>query len=415
MLDVHVTRCTVVSELRVSPQVERLRSTQTGERRVDRPRFVGDRADDLAVSADRTAGVDATPHGATVVYLDYTRPVPASMLDNPTITSLLGLLVERPLHLYAVSQELPRRLDASGLSVGRGSVRNLLVRLGDIGWVELGGPDSIDDVATYRITEEGLAELRNRVRSQVQDTSPDHDHFVQAVAYIGLFDTQEACLLLRRRRERLTTRLTDVTREHPSTRLGSTVDAPRRGRLRAFTDRSSHSVAGPHDRPPPALSDLVPDLRPPETSSIRPLTCKLSGGGRPSLGVADRAGLYRICTGLLYAATTFPERWSARAPRPAAGDSLSLDVHNDRLVSPVSVGIARVPRGPIAPSLARPTVDNNICQRPGWGHAEVSTIEDPAAAEASLDPLRRQILADLIEPPGRLPPSPPGSASPGRR
>ncbi|MBN9792527.1 ArsR family transcriptional regulator [Pseudonocardia sp. TMWB2A] len=29
---------------------------------------------------------------------------------------------------------------------------------------------------------------------------------------------------------------------------------------------------------------------------------------------------------------------------------------------------------------------------------EVSTIEDPAAAEASLDPLRRQILGDLIEP-----------------
>lgn len=136
------------------------------------------------------------------------------MLDNPTITSLLGLLVERPLHLYALSQELRRRLDASGLSVGRGSVRNLLVRLSDISWVELGGPDSGDDVATYRITEEGLAELRNRVRSQVQDTSPDHDHFVQAVAYIGLFDTQEACLLLRRRRERLTTRLTDVTREH---------------------------------------------------------------------------------------------------------------------------------------------------------------------------------------------------------
>ncbi|WP_368667311.1 hypothetical protein [Pseudonocardia sp. EV170527-09] len=29
-----------------------------------------------------------------------------------------------------------------------------------------------------------------------------------------MLDTQEACLLLRRRRERLTTRLTDVTREH---------------------------------------------------------------------------------------------------------------------------------------------------------------------------------------------------------
>jgi DNA-binding transcriptional ArsR family regulator len=32
------------------------------------------------------------------------------------------------------------------------------------------------------------------------------------------------------------------------------------------------------------------------------------------------------------------------------------------------------------------------------GMHEVSTIEDPAAAEASLDPLRRQILGDLIEP-----------------
>lgn len=136
------------------------------------------------------------------------------MLDNPAITSLLGLLVERPLHLYALSKELPRRLDASGLPVGRGSVRNLLVRLGDIGWVELAGSDAVEDVATYRITQTGLVELRNRVRSQVQDTSPDHDHFVQAVAYIGLFDAEEACLLLQRRRERLTTRLTVVTREH---------------------------------------------------------------------------------------------------------------------------------------------------------------------------------------------------------
>lgn len=136
------------------------------------------------------------------------------MLDNPAITSLLGLLVERPLHLYALSKELPRRLDASGLPAGRGSIRNLLGRLSDIGWIELVRSDAVDDVATYRITREGLDELRNRVRSQVQDTSPDHDHFVQAVAYIGLFDTQEACRLLRRRRERLTTHLTDVTREH---------------------------------------------------------------------------------------------------------------------------------------------------------------------------------------------------------
>ncbi|WP_125911531.1 MULTISPECIES: PadR family transcriptional regulator [Pseudonocardia] len=140
--------------------------------------------------------------------------MPASMLDNPAITSLLGLLVERPLHLYALSKELPRRLDASGLPTGRGSLRNLLVRLHDIGWIELVRPDATDDVATYRTTREGVDELRKRVRSQVEDTSPDHDHFIQAIAYIGLFEAQEACLLLGRRRERLATHLADVTREH---------------------------------------------------------------------------------------------------------------------------------------------------------------------------------------------------------
>lgn len=48
-----------------------------------------------------------------------------------------------------------------------------------------------------------------------------------------------------------------------------------------------------------AIGDVLPPekCRPPETASIWSLTCAFNGGGRSSLSVAGRAGLYRICTG----------------------------------------------------------------------------------------------------------------------
>lgn len=48
-----------------------------------------------------------------------------------------------------------------------------------------------------------------------------------------------------------------------------------------------------------AVGDVLPlgKCRPPETASICSLTCAFNGGDRSSLGVAGRAGLYRMCTG----------------------------------------------------------------------------------------------------------------------
>lgn len=135
------------------------------------------------------------------------------MLANPAITSVLGLLVERPLHLYAVSRELPRRLDAHGLPAGRGSIRNLLTRLRDVAWIEVEPAAGTTDTTSYRVTPAGADELRNRVRRQLRDPSPDHDHFVQAVAYLGLLEPQEATTLLRERRDRLAAELAATTRD----------------------------------------------------------------------------------------------------------------------------------------------------------------------------------------------------------
>ncbi|MEN5072622.1 hypothetical protein ABE437_02290 [Isoptericola cucumis] len=123
--------------------------------------------------------------------------MPGSLLKNSVIVSVLGLLLERPLHLYALSQTLADRLDAQGTALGRGSLRNVLTALTGAGWVRRDDDDAGRTV--FATTEAGAAELRSRVEQQVADVGADHDHMAQAVAYLGLLDRARAVELLRRR------------------------------------------------------------------------------------------------------------------------------------------------------------------------------------------------------------------------
>lgn len=107
----------------------------------------------------------------------------------------------------------PRSWSGPSRSSGRGSIRNLLTRLRDVEWIEIDPASGPADTTRYRVTPAGADELRNRVRRQLRDPSPDHDHFVQAVAYLGLLEPQEATTLLRERRERLAAELAATTRD----------------------------------------------------------------------------------------------------------------------------------------------------------------------------------------------------------
>ncbi len=122
--------------------------------------------------------------------------MPGSLLKNSVIVSVLGLLLERPLHLYALSQTLADRLDAQGTALGRGSLRNVLTALTGAGWVRR---DDDAGRTVFATTDAGAAELRSRVEQQVADVGADHDHMAQAVAYLGLLDRARAADLLRRR------------------------------------------------------------------------------------------------------------------------------------------------------------------------------------------------------------------------
>jgi DNA-binding transcriptional ArsR family regulator len=57
---------------------------------------------------------------------------------------------------------------------------------------------------------------------------------------------------------------------------------------------------------------------------------------------------------------------------------------------------AIVPRGPLPDNQG--SLDNIFCRWEGDGMFEVAVIEDPAAAEVSLDPMRALLLAELAEP-----------------
>lgn len=137
--------------------------------------------------------------------------MPGSLLKNPVIVSVLGLLVERPQHLYALSQELDRRLDAEGLPLGRGSLRNVLTALVEAGWVEVEERQTPNGYrSVFATTEAGVRELRDRVERQIADPRADHDHMAQAVAYLGLLGPAEAAALLRRRAADVQAILEDV-------------------------------------------------------------------------------------------------------------------------------------------------------------------------------------------------------------
>lgn len=143
--------------------------------------------------------------------------MPGTLLKNAAVLSVLGLLLERPLHLYALSQELRARLDAAGLSLGRGSIRNVLNAIEEVGWVTRNEPPSPAGRpvrAIYTLTEAGVDELHGRVREQIADASPDHNHFVQAVAYLGLLDITEAVEALRERATALERTIDELQRQH---------------------------------------------------------------------------------------------------------------------------------------------------------------------------------------------------------
>lgn len=114
--------------------------------------------------------------------------MPKSALDNPLILPILGLLVERPRHPYAVFAELRRRYPY--LHVRNATVYTLLDSLKAVRWIEAredAGHESLHATGT------GAAALAERVEGEVRGRDlTGGPSYMTALAYLSIMTPERA-------------------------------------------------------------------------------------------------------------------------------------------------------------------------------------------------------------------------------
>jgi DNA-binding PadR family transcriptional regulator len=139
--------------------------------------------------------------------------MPLTAVDNPLTLRLLGLLVEQPMHPYALAAALNERYPY--LNAKSGSVYTLVRSLEAAGWVAPTGVEQMGNRparTVYALTEQGWDVFRDRVRRQIREAKVATSAFVDALAYLGALDRAEAPHVLRGRLESLRERIAELER-----------------------------------------------------------------------------------------------------------------------------------------------------------------------------------------------------------
>ncbi|MFF5260375.1 PadR family transcriptional regulator [Actinomadura viridis] len=139
--------------------------------------------------------------------------MPLTAVDNPLTLRLLGLLVERPMHPYALANALNERHPY--LHAKSGSVYTLVRSVEAAGWVAPTGVEQMGNRparTVYALTDRGWDIFKERVRRQIREAKVTTSAFVDALAYLGALDRAEAPHVLRGRLESLEERIAEMER-----------------------------------------------------------------------------------------------------------------------------------------------------------------------------------------------------------
>ncbi|MFC4536631.1 PadR family transcriptional regulator [Sphaerisporangium dianthi] len=139
--------------------------------------------------------------------------MPLTAVDNPLTLRLLGLLVERPMHKYALGAVLNERHPY--LNAKSGSVYTLVGSLEAAGWVAAVGVEQVGNRparTVYALTGEGWEVFRERVRRQIREAEVTTSAFVDALAYLGALGREEAVGVLRGRLASLGRRVAELAK-----------------------------------------------------------------------------------------------------------------------------------------------------------------------------------------------------------
>ena len=128
--------------------------------------------------------------------------MPSNALANPIALSILGALLEQPMHPYQLATALADR----GVPVNRGTVYDTLEAMARAGWVE---PQPAEQAGArpkrtpYALTDDGRDELVRRLDIQIRTPRREFTEFLGAVSHIGVLGPARAAEALDERAERL--------------------------------------------------------------------------------------------------------------------------------------------------------------------------------------------------------------------
>ncbi|MFL6122483.1 PadR family transcriptional regulator [Actinophytocola sp.] len=123
-------------------------------------------------------------------------------VSNLLALAVLGTVVQRPMHPYEMASLLRERGKDEDMPIKWGSLYTVVRNLTKHGFLEV--VDSRREGARpertiYRITEAGLAELRDWTRELVATPRPEHPHFKAGLSMLAALTPDEAADALRAR------------------------------------------------------------------------------------------------------------------------------------------------------------------------------------------------------------------------
>ena len=127
-------------------------------------------------------------------------------VSNLLALALLSLLAQQPMYPYEMAQTLRARGKDKTISINWGSLYTVVQNLEKHGFIEAAGTNregKQPERTTYRLTADGMAELRDWLTELLSVPEDEHGGFVAALSEGGVLPPDEVAGLLTRRLDAL--------------------------------------------------------------------------------------------------------------------------------------------------------------------------------------------------------------------
>lgn len=133
----------------------------------------------------------------------------AKRVSNPLALAVLAFLMQRPMHPYELGKLLKQRNTGESISYKHASLYMVVGQLSRDGYIaaqETVREGQRPERTVYRLTDDGEAELRARMRESVAEPVKEYPRFEAALSLIAVLPPEEVTGLLEQRRDALTER-----------------------------------------------------------------------------------------------------------------------------------------------------------------------------------------------------------------